>query len=170
MCSSVARWSSCRSHSPSSSQWDSWTPPWRQPTSGHPSGHPCPLEVSEKFRGSFCNIRSRYQLASSLSHMSRHSSHQRDSLNIVKIITTIVDILIITCHPPLSLTTIMFLDRPIQTLSASVRKMVSFIREIVMKYLVCFEGVIFATFSLFKMLSERLNLNGWIRGTVLCRY
>ena len=94
-----------------------------------------------------------------LTYLGRHSSHQRDYQNIVKIITTIVDILIITCHPPLSLTTIMFLDLPIQTLSASVRKMVSFVREIVMKYLVCFEGVIFATFSLFKMLSERLNLN-----------
>ena len=127
-----------------------------------------PLVVSEKFGGSFCNIHSRHQLASSLSHMNRHSSHHRDSLNIVKIITTIVDTL--TCHTPLSLTTIMFLDLPIQTLSASVRKMVSFVREIVMKYLVCFEGVIFATFSLFKMLSERLNLNGWIRDTVLCRY
>ena len=49
MWSSVARWSSCRSHSPSSSQWDSWTPPWRPPTSGHPSGHLRPLEVSENF-------------------------------------------------------------------------------------------------------------------------
>ena len=127
-----------------------------------------------EFRGSFCNIQSRHQLAPSLSHLSRqssnslHWSHQRDSLNVVKTITQVVDTL--TCHTPLSLTTIMFLDLPIQTLSASVRKMVSFVREIVMKYLVCFEGVIFATFSLFKMLSERLNLNGWIRGTVLCRY
>ena len=58
-----------------------------------------------EFRGSFCNIQSRHQLAPSLSHLSRqssnslHWSHQRDSLNVVKTITQVVDTL--TCHTPL---------------------------------------------------------------------